>query len=197
MTVWIPTNLSLFLIFAHKSPSNKNPLVHQIFAHKSPSNKNPLVHQTSMNIREWIFKNKINCWLNIIGLVASGPFTSHCTMGQVGLSMGAHCPAWGAPYPTAILSHCTMRQVGLSMGVQCPSWGATYPTVHPIPLYYGTGGTVHGGPLSLLRGPLSHCLSYPTVLWDRWDHTCESTILSEPHCSIPVPLKSKVYSVLW
>ena len=44
------------------------------------------------------------------------------------------------------------------MGVHCPCLGAPYPTVRPIPLYHGTGGTVHGSPLSNLRAP------YPTVL---------------------------------
>ena len=64
------------------------------------------------------------------------------------------------------------------MGVHCPCLGAPYPTVRPIPLYHGTGGTVHGSPLSLLRGSISHCPSYPTVPWDRWDCPWESTISS-------------------
>ena len=188
---------------------------------------------------------------------------SHCTMGQVGLSVGVRCPTWGTPYPTvhpiplyhgtggtvrgsplshlrdpishcpsyptvpwdrwdcpwesavppegphiplSILSHCTMGQVGLSMGVHCPTWGPPYPTVRPIPLYHGTGGTVHG---THLRDPISRCLSYPTVPWDRWDCPWESTVPPQVRpnmwihcpiwptlCSIPVPLKSKVYSVL-
>ena len=48
-------------------------------------------------------------------------------------------------------SHCTicMGQVGLSMGVHCPCLVAPYPTVRPIRLYHGTGGTVHGSTLSL------------------------------------------------
>ena len=82
-------------------------------------------------------------------------------------------------------SYCTMGQVGLSMGVHCPCLGAPYPTVRPIPLYHGTGGTVHGSPLSLLSGSISHCPSYPTVPWDGWDCPWESTVLSEgsiSHC---------------
>ena len=141
---------------------------------------------------------------------------SYCTMGQVGLSMGVHCPTWGPPYPTvhpiplhhgtggtvhgsptvapedphiplSVLSYCTMGQVGLSMGVHCPTWGPPYPTVHPIPLYHGTGGTVHGSPLSHLRTLISHCLSYPTVPWDRWDCPWESTVPPEdPHIPLSV-----------
>ena len=122
---------------------------------------------------------------------------SHCTMGQVGLSMGVHCPTWlvlshctmghimGVHCP--VLSHCTMGQVGLSMGVHCPTWGPPYHTVRPIPLYHGTGGTVHGSPLSHLRTPISHCPSYPTVPWDRWDCPWESTVPPEdPHITLSV-----------
>ena len=62
---------------------------------------------------------------------------------------------------------------------------APYPTVRPIPLYHGTGGTVHGSPLRHLRATISHCPSYPTVPWDRWDCPWESTVPSEgpiSHC---------------
>ena len=143
--------------------------------------------------------------------------------------MGVHCPSLRDPYPTVRpiplyhgtggtvhgsplsllrgpISHClsyptvyTMGQVGLSMGVHCPSLGTQYPTVCPIPLYHGTGGTVHVSPLSLLRGPISHCPSYPTVPWDRWECPWESTVLSEPHYVLFLShaLNSKVYSVLW
>ena len=107
---------------------------------------------------------------------------SHSTMGEVGLSMGVHCPSLRAP-----ISHCTMGQVGLSMGVHCPSLGAPYPIVRPIPQYHGTGETVHGSPLSLLKGPISHCPSYPTVPWDRWECPWESTVPSEgPHIPLSV-----------
>ena len=89
--------------------------------------------------------------------------------------------------PLSILSHCTMGQVGLSMGVHCPTWGPPYPTVRPIPQYHGTGGTIHGSPLSLLKGPISHCPSYPTVPWDRWDCPWESTVPPEgPHIPLSV-----------
>ena len=84
-------------------------------------------------------------------------------------------------------SHCTMGQVGLSMGVHCPTSGTPYPTVCPIPLYHGIGGTVHGSPLSHLRDPISHCPSYPTVPWDRWDCPWESTVPPEgPHIPLSV-----------
>ena len=33
-------------------------------------------------------------------------------------------------------------QVGLSMGIHCPIWGPPYRIVHSITLYHGTGGTV-------------------------------------------------------
>ena len=69
-------------------------------------------------------------------------------------------------------------QVGLCMGVHCPCLGAPYPTVRPIPLYHGTGGTVHGSPPSLLRAPISHWPSYPTVQWGRWNCPWESTVLA-------------------
>ena len=96
-------------------------------------------------------------------------------------------PSQGPHIPLSVLSHSTMGQVGLSMGVHCPSLRAPYPTVRPIPLYHGTGGTVHGIPLSLLKGPISHCLSYPTVPWDRWDCPLESTVPSEgPHIPLSV-----------
>ena len=56
----------------------------------------------------------------------------------------------------------------------------SYPTVCPIPLYHGTGKTVHGNPLSHLRAPyIPHCPSHTTVPWVRQDHTCQSTVLSE------------------
>ena len=92
-----------------------------------------------------------------------------------------------AHIPLSVLSHCTMGQVGLSMGVHCPSFRAAYPIARPIPLYHGTGGTVHGSPLSLLRGPISHCPSYPTVPWDRWDCPWESPVPPEgPHIPLSV-----------
>ena len=59
------------------------------------------------------------------------------------------------------ISHCTMGQVGLSMGFHCPCLGAPYPTVRPIPLYHGTGGTVYGIPLSHVRTPYPIVLSGP------------------------------------
>ena len=75
------------------------------------------------------------------------------------------------------------------MGVHCPSLRAPYPTVRPIPQYHGTGGTIHGSPLSLLKGPISHCPSYPTVPWDRWDCPWESTVPSKGH-HIPLSVLS-------
>ena len=66
---------------------------------------------------------------------------------------------------------------------------APYPTVHPIPQYHQTGGIVHGSPLSLLKGRISHCPSYPTVLSDRWDCPWKFTVPSEDpisHCPIPL-----------
>ena len=85
----------------------------------------------------------------------------------------------GPHIPLSVLSHCTMGWVGLSMGVRCPCLGAPYPTVRPIPLYHGTGGTVYGSTLSLLKGSISHCPSYPTVPWDGWDCPWEYTVPSE------------------
>ena len=80
-------------------------------------------------------------------------------------------------------SYCTMGQVGLSMGVYCPCSGAPYPTVRPIPLYHGTGGTVHGSPLSYLRAP------YPTVrpipLYHGTGETVHGSTLS--HLRAPYP----------
>ena len=83
--------------------------------------------------------------------------------------------------------------------MDCSAWMSTghptitdqaCPTVHPIPLYHGTGGTggtVHGSPLSHLRAPIFHCLSYPTVPWDRWDCPRESTVPPEsPHIPLSV-----------
>ena len=64
-------------------------------------------------------------------------------------------PPEGPRIPLSILSHCTIGQVGLSMRVLCPSLGAPYPTVRPISLYHGTRGTVHS-PLSLRPIPLYH-----------------------------------------
>ena len=49
-----------------------------------------------------------------------------------------------------------------------------------IPLYHGTGWTVYGSPLSHLRALTSHCLSYPTVPWDRLDCPWESTVRPIP-----------------
>ena len=102
------------------------------------------------------------------------------------------------------------------MGVYCPSLRTSHPTVRPIPLYHGTGGTVHGNPLSHLRAPhpsvrpiplyhgtggtvygsplsespISQCPSYPTVSWDRWDCPWESmSHLRAPYPSVrPIPL---------
>ena len=96
-------------------------------------------------------------------------------------------PPEGPHIPLSVLSHSTMGQVGLSMGVHCPSLRAPYPTVRPIPQYHGTGGTVHGSPISHLRAPISHCPSYPTVPWDRWDCPWESTVPPEgPHVPLSV-----------
>ena len=104
--------------------------------------------------------------------------------------MGVHCPCLGLHIPLSVLSHCTMGRVGLSMEVHCPCLVTPYPTVRPIPLYHGMGGTVHGSPLSLLRGSISHCPSYPTVPWDGWHCPWESTVPSEgpiSHCpSYPI-----------
>ena len=108
------------------------------------------------------------------------------------MSMG--CPLDIPPSLTKLVPlscpiHCTMGQVGmgLSMGVHCPIWGPSYHTVCPIPLYHGTGGTVHGSPLSHLRTPISHCPSYLTVPWDRWDCPWESTVPPEdPHIPLSV-----------
>ena len=131
--------------------------------------------------------------LNFLGLSSDvqvchqNPMGSYCTMGQVGLSMGVHCPCLGAPYPT-------VRPIPLYHGMGRTVHGsplsylrAPYPTVRPIPLYHGTGRTVHGSTLSLLRGSISHCPFYPTVPWDGWDCPWESTVLSEgsiSHCPI-------------
>ena len=75
--------------------------------------------------------------------------------------MGVHCPCLGAPYPT-------VRPIPLYHGTGGTVHGSTlshlrapYPIVYPIPLYHGTGGTVHGNPLSHLRAPYSTVLSEP------------------------------------
>ena len=95
--------------------------------------------------------------------------------------------------PLFVLSHCTMGQVGLSMGVHCPTWGPPYPTVRPIPLYHGTGGAVHGSPLSYVSAPISQTV-HPIPLYHGLDRTAHENPLSylSHISSIPVPVKSKV-----
>ena len=102
------------------------------------------------------------------------PKGSHCTMGNVGLSMGASAPSAGSHIPLSVLSHCTMGKVGLFMGVHCPSHillsVLPYCTIRQVgPLYKSTvlsegfdvplsvlwaGGTVYGSPLFHLRAPI-------------------------------------------
>ena len=78
--------------------------------------------------------------------------------------------------PLSVLSHCTMGQDRLSMGVHCPTWGPPYPTVCPIPLYHGTGGTLHGSPLSHLRVTTCYQLGWvwasPTLAWLHLRNLC-------------------------
>ena len=118
---------------------------------------------------------------------------SHCTMGQVGLSMGIHCPT---NILLSVLSHCTVGQVGLSVGIHCPtlrtpiSHCASYPTVPWDRLDCPWESTVSPEDL-----PKIHCLSYPTgpcdcpgkstvppegthptVPLDRWDCPWEHTV---------------------
>ena len=122
--------------------------------------------------------------------------------------MGVHCPTpeghcpsyptvpwdrWDCPWESTVpsegpISHCPSYPTVPWDRWDCP-WESTVPhlraTVRPIPLYHGTGGTVHGSPLSHLRNHISHCPSYPTVPWDRWDCPWESTVPSKgpiSHC---------------
>ena len=117
------------------------------------------------------------------------PMGSYCTMGQVGLSMGVHCPCLVAPYPTVRLIPLYHGTGGTVHGSTLSHLRAPYPTVRPILLYHGTGGTVHGSPLSLLSGSISHCPSYPTVrlipLYHGTGGTVHGSTLS--HLRAPYP----------
>ena len=101
--------------------------------------------------------------------------------------MGVHWPPLRAPYHTVRPIPLYHGTGGTVHGSPLSHLRAPYPTVRPIPLYHGTGGTVHGSPLSLLKGPISHCPSYPTVPWDRWDCPWESTVPPKgPHIPLSV-----------
>ena len=71
--------------------------------------------------------------------------------------MGVHCPCLVAPYPTVHPIPLYHGMGGTVHGSTLSHLRAPYPTVRPIPLYHGTGGTVHGSTLSHLRA------QYPTV----------------------------------
>ena len=117
----------------------------------------PVLQETQLFVFGLIFVTRLDSTRSDVQVCHQNPMGSHCTMGQVGLFMGVHCPCLGAPYPT----------------------------VHPIPLYHGTGETVHGSQLTHLRCPISNCLSYHTVPWDRWDCPWKSNVPSEgpmSHC---------------
>ena len=77
---------------------------------------------------------------------------SHCTMGQVGLSMGIHCPTWVHSIP---LPPYHVGQVGMTMGIPC--------TTHILLYHVGQVGRpmeYHPYPQCC---PRSYCPSYPTV----------------------------------
>ena len=125
-------------------------------------------------------------FLSGVQVCHQNPMGSHCTMGQVGLSMGAHCLL----YPTVRtipLYHGTggTVHVGPLSHLRAP-----YPTFCPIPLYHGTGGTVHGSPLSHLRAP--HPSVHPIPLYHGTGGTVYGNPLSHlraPYPSVcPIPL---------
>ena len=77
---------------------------------------------------------------------------SHCTMGQVGQSMGIHCPTWVHSIP---LPPYHVGQVGMTMGIPC--------TTHILLYHVGQVGRpmeYHPYPQCC---PRSYCPSYPTV----------------------------------
>ena len=56
-------------------------------------------------------------------------------------------PSDGLHILLSALSCCPMGQVGLSMGLHCPTWGPPYPTVRPIPPYHEVGGIIDHCPV--------------------------------------------------